>query len=352
MLIFSYLTRRFLAFLAAISLLLAFIFNFIEFFEKIVRSKQVPVSVIIHFLSLNFIPTFFDLLPIAVWLAMCLLIKELMGRYEWELLQLMTFIPRKFLRFSLIMGLALSVSSLVLHERYVANLVFKAERFKQEKFKQGAPQILVNKWFELDHDRICYFSIFNPETVAGDDLLIIQFSPDFTFQKMIQACHFTINPATTSIEIPEARIFDMGVQGEYIQKELAIHSPAFFSQLKMNFEYPTLFNTAKKLSLYGKLLPSGVYNEMLGHFCSRMGYYIQLLLYPLLTICLFMVTSHPYIRWILALLAYPLLLTATITSDAAFHSGFHAFILLMPYLLVLLFVLWCWGMGSKIKKTP
>lgn len=339
-----------MAFFVAISLMLAFIFNFIEFFEKIVRAKQVPVRVIIHFLSLNFIPTFFDLLPIATWLATCLLLKELLGRYEWELLQLMTFIPQKLFRFALIMGLFLSSTAFVLHERYVADLVFKAEHFKQEKLKQGVPQKLVSKWFELDNNQICYFSVFDPETVMGEDLLVIRFSPEFTFQKMVRAAHFMLNPSTTTIMIQSGHVFDMESQQEHVEQDLEIHSPAFFSQLRMNFECPTLLNTAKKLTLYGKLLPYGVYNEVFGQLCGRIAYYMQLLLYPLLTICLFMITNHPFIRWVLALAAYPLFLIATIAGDEAFHSGFQALILLVPYLFILFLIAACWIRQGIIRK--
>src|SRR3972149_4709923 len=85
----SYFLRRFIGFFFALTLLLAVIFNLIEFFEKLVRVKHTDIGSIIHFIGLNFLPSFSDLMPIGVWLATCIMIWEFHQNHEWETLFLL-----------------------------------------------------------------------------------------------------------------------------------------------------------------------------------------------------------------------------------------------------------------------
>lgn len=333
MLIFWYLARRFLAYVISISLMLAFLFNFVEFFEKLLRVKHVSVATIMHFLSLNFIPAFFDLLPIGVWLATCLVLKDLLANNEWELLQLLIFVPRRFFVFTLAMGVIVSASALLLYEGGAAHLAFQAEHFRQDKFKQGTGSKLLNRWFELDNNQFFYCGVLDLATFEGKDLILITMSPDFHLEKIVKAADFTVDPITSIVSAPENNIH--------------FSSPGLFAQINLSLEEPTLGNLARKILFHKDILPAGVYNELLGQLCTRLGYYFQILLYPVITFCLFMCTYHPYARWVCMLLAYPLVLLAVTIGNAAFHNGFHALAILLPYLIMLLVV-----MLVRVKRFP
>ena len=347
MIIFWYLTRRFLSFFVAVSLALALLFNFVEFFEKIVRLRSADTSVIAQFLGLSLIPNFFELLPIGVWLATCLLLKDLYQRHEWESLELLAYAPRRFFAFMFVMGLGLSMTTFVVYERWVSSLVFRAERFKLEYLKQASSQTIVSRWMELDNNQFCYFSVLDLKTLQGNDLLLVVLNKTFGLEKIIKSPRFTINTDNNTIHLGTAQVFDVEGQHEPVVASLKLESPAFFSSLRTNFETPTLSNSFKKILLYRSVLPFGVYNELMGQLCTRLAYYLQLLIYPVLTVSLFMLWSNPYIRWGAAFIAYPLFLLAGVIGQAAVEHGLPAELLLIPYLLIMLFVLGFWYRLSR-----
>jgi hypothetical protein len=342
MLLFRYLGRRFLLYLLTLDFLLAFIFNFIEFFEKMVRVKHTTAGVIIAFLRLNFIPTFLDLLLISTWLATCFVIKELFVRHEWELLHLLTFIPQRFFMLMLTMGIFISTAAFVLYENCGAQLAFRAESFKKEKFKQSTDHILMTTWLELDNNRLCYFSVLDTKTLQGQDLLLIAMSPKFTLQSVVKASSFTIDFATMAIIIPEGLVFDSDQQCETMIYNKKLVVPAFFSQLGINLEVPRVSNMIKKAIFYRDALPPHVYDDVLGKLFTRLAYFMQLLLCPLFVFALFMCCSHPYGRWVAALSAYPLFIVVGIIGDKLFQYGLHPLIIFAPLLVILFFIIWCW----------
>jgi len=341
MILFWYLTRRFLSYVFSITFLLTFLFNFIEFFEKLMRAKQTSVAVITYFLRLNFVPTFFDLLAIGTWLGTCFLLKELCWRHEWDLLNLLTYIPGRLLTFAMWMGISISLFALVAHEQYVAPLAFKAERFKQEKLKQGVKHRLVTTWLELDNNRMCYFSVLDPQTGDGEDLLLISMSPQFLLERMVRAPHFHVDFKTMNIHIPHGMVVDSGEQKEQSVTDISLSVPAFFSQLSISLEAPLLWNLSKKLMFAKHLLPRGVYDELLGSLLLKIGYFLQILLYPLLTVCVFMCIHHPVVQWIAALSVYPVMLVSTQIVDILFHYGLSPLVLLLHYLLFIIMALVC-----------
>lgn len=339
MLVSWYLTRRFLGYFTTLVLFLAFLFNLVEFFEKIVRVKHVAVGTVFHFLGLNILPSLFELMPVGLWLATCFLLKELATRHEFECLHLLTFIPRRFFSFFLLMGLGVALVTFGLREQFVAHLTIKAERFKKEAFKLHSDQKIISKWVELDEDRFCYFSVLDAQKSEGTDLLIVTMSPQFRFQQIITAPYFTIDPKVSSVIIPEARIEQEGEEGRTVNN-IVVNSPGFFSHLRMNFDVPTVGALTKKILLYRHVLPRGVYYELWYELLARIIFYIQLLLYPLMTACLFMFTRHQYMRWLLMLLPYPLLTGMGAVTDTLFRCGWHPIVSMFPYVFIMFFIVW------------
>ncbi len=306
------------------------------------RLRAVSSGLLLQFFGLSFVPNFFDLLPIGLWLATCLLLKDLYQRHEWESLELLSYAPRRFFTFMLVMGLCVSVATFVVYERWVASVVFRAERFKQEHLKQGSSQKIVNRWTELDNNQFCYFNVLNLETMRGSDLLLIVLNKSFGLEKIIKASSFVIDASSNTIHLGMAHVFDVEGQGESLATNLKLESPAFFSALRTNFETPTLSNSIKKIVLYRSALPFGIYNELMAQLCARLTYYVQLLLYPLLTISLFFLMQNVLLRWVAALAAYPLFLLAGVIGQAAVSQGLHAELILIPYFLIILFIFWFW----------
>ena len=342
MMLSRYLARKFLLYVVTISFLLAFIFNFIEFFEKIVRVKHATASTIATFLGLNFIPSFLDLLLIGVWLATCFLLKELYLHHEWESLQLLTYIPQRFFVFMLTMGIVVSSAALMLNEYGGAALAFRAEQFKQERLKQSMDHVLLTTWLELDHNRFCYFSALDTKTLQGDDLLLITMSPEGSLQTVVKAPHFEVDFASMKIMIHQGREFDRDEQDERDIHDKIMVVPAFFSQLRVNLEVPTVGAMFKRVIFYRSALPQGVYNDILGKLFGRISYFLQILLCPLLVVALFLCAQHPYVRWILALSAYPLCIVAGLVGDAGVRHGLHASFVFLPLMLMGLFIGWSW----------
>jgi lipopolysaccharide export LptBFGC system permease protein LptF len=342
MMLFTYLARKFSLYVITISFLLAFIFNFIEFFEKMVRVKQARAMAVTTFLGLNFIPTFLDLLLIGVWLATCFLLKELCWHHEWELLQLLTYIPKKFFVFMVIMGVAVSSMAFVINEYCGASLAFKADKFKQERLKQSMDHVLMTTWLELDRGRFCYFSVLDTKTLRGEDLLLITMSSQGMLQSVVKAPFFTVDFKSMTVTVPDGYEFDHEEQEEKKIRNKTFVLPAFFSQLRINLEIPTVGNLLNRVTFYRHALPQGIYNDLLGKLFARISYFIQILICPLLVIALFMCTQHPYVRWVLALSAYPLCIVAGLVGNAGVRHGLHASFIFFPLLLMALFIGWCW----------
>ena len=343
MVIFTYLARRFAGYVFVTSFLLAFLFNFIEFFEKLVRVKHTTVATILEFLRLNFLPSLIDGMPIALWLATCLLLKELMQHNEWELLQIISFVPKRFFVFTVTMGLLFGTAVLVVRESTVADLAARAERFKHEKFKQERVQKIIGRWVELSAHQFAYFNVLDLDQMTGLDLLVVTMRPNFELERIVTAPTFTIDPTNCTVLAQQAKVVAMDHPEAVAFDQLTFHTPALLPQLKMSLEAPTLHNLGRKIILYQDVLPIGVYKELLYAFLMRLICYLQLLLYPALTFCLFMLVTNAIGRWALALAPYPLFMLLGVVSDAAFRYGLNPWFILVPYILLIIFLLIFWG---------
>lgn len=351
MLIFSYLARRFFAYVCTVGLMLAFIFNFIEFFEKLLRLKHASVGTIIHFVALNFIPTFFDLLPICAWLAMCLLIKDLVTSQEWELLQVLMFIPKRLLLFAISIGAIMSLSTFFLYEGIGSNLTFQAEHFRKNTFKQGTGKKLFDRWFELADNQFFHCELADLENNSGKGLAMISMDHNFQLTTIVNASDFYLDPVSSTITAPMATRYDAKSPGTLVHHSFTLQAPELFSQFALSNEEQSLKNLLSKTVMHSaKKLPAGIYRDIQGQLFTRLAYYLQILLYPLITACLFMCLYHPYAQWVLMLSAYPIVLIAGLIGNGLFHSGMHPVIILVPYILLLTIILL--GLGLQIRPKP
>lgn len=306
------------------------------------RAKHASASVIFTYLGLNMIPSFFDLMPIGLWLATCFLLKELEQRHEWEPLQLLTFIPKKFFVTLLVLGVSLGLCSLVLREQIVIPLAFKSERFKQDKFKQRTGEKIVSKWLELDPNQFCYVDYLDLQKQEGEGLLVLWLSPEFVVEKLLSAPQFYTNQESKKIIIPQGQLAT-GTQSDVVVGDHQLYFPSFFSQIRISLEVPRLYTMAKKAILYKDYLPQASYNELLYAIFMRTAYYFQIVLYPIMTLILFMLSRHSYMRWLLALIPYPFFTLLAVVTDNLYRHGMHPILLLLPYAILIMGIFGYWA---------
>ena len=334
----QYILKRFFSYVFFINTGLTLLFSLIEFFEKMMRVQQATIQSILYFIFLSIAPAFFENLPLASWLATCMLIKEMQQQNEWEIVAILNIPFKKILK-SIFYGSALLAAISFFGKEFVShNVSQRAETFKQKEFKQKQNNKIFNQWFWLKENVFCNFGYLDLKTQTGHKISIIHLSPQSIITKLICAQNFTINRKTKAIIIKSGTITKVGRQKTITNKHFLL--PSFFSQLNVTGQTPPLTRLASLLIFEHGSLPSNVYQNLLYTFLQRILIHLLLILYPLLTITFFFLTNRQY-RWALILLPYPLFIILSLVADSLMqilHNGLLAFI---PYvtLFLLLFTL-------------
>jgi lipopolysaccharide export LptBFGC system permease protein LptF len=327
-----YISNRFFAYVAFASISLTLIFNLIEFFEKMVRVNQ-TVDAIFNFILLNILPSFFENLPVAAWLAMCMLLREMQQQNEWEIAELLNIPSKKIFATIFMCTSFLAFLNFSGKEIFTRKISQKAEQFKQEKFKQNKNKKLFNQWFLLSENEFCHFQYLDLETEQGRELSIFKVSPRFKIEKIRYAEIFRTKPKTNELFIESGSEIKTlkRKREEIIEKN--IFMPCFFTQLHMKGRGPKFLHLINLVIFERKILPENVYNNLLYTFLNRILVHLLLILYPLLTLAIFFFFRHVgrYYRWILIFSPYPIfvvLSTITDTLMQMFCNGIFAF---LPY---------------------
>ncbi|MFA5075071.1 MAG: LptF/LptG family permease [Candidatus Babeliales bacterium] len=316
MVLASYIFKRFFKYFFLINILSTFLFNFIEFFEKIVRVKIASTGTILHFILLNLLPSFFSNFPLSSWLATCLLLKELAQQNEFEVFQILNIKPGQLFKLFLTLGIILSAISFVGKEYISLNLLNKTEHFKLEKFKQNSTQIVLNKWLILPQNILCFFQSLDLKNNTGSSLLLLYMSDKFEIQKTIFSKDFEINPKINNFYIKNCSIIQPENNNLIEEKNLNLNLPSFFSQLKLNLKIQTLFNILQSLITQKNLLPKHIWYDLLLQFIKRILFHLQVIIFPLLTLCLFFILPYDNkYKWLLILIPYPLILLCLALSE-------------------------------------
>lgn len=341
MIIYSYLARRFLLYCIAITTLLTFLYNFVEFFEKMLRVKHTNISTILYFLQLNTLPAFIDYLPLGAWLSSALLLKELFSRNEWDVLQFITFVPRRLIIFFASMGFILVVFAFILNEGFVASIAFKTESFKQEKFKQNSVQTIINQWFELGQGKIFYGGVIEVQSGTCTDGIIIEMDPEtLAIKQIIKIPIFTLNVDQQTLGFETAKVFEIETSCERILSEKTLFVPALFSQIRIHNQPLRVFSVIRSLLYNRQSLPSSAYKALINKLCKRLEYYIQLFMYPVLSIFLFLICMpYDYMRWIALLCTYPLMMSLGLFTDLLMAKGTLLFGIFIIYFIIVVMLM-------------
>lgn len=345
MILIRYLLSRLFLNIFSINIGLTLLFNFIEFFEKMVRVEQTNAATILYFIALNIVPSFFENLSTAAWLGSCLTLKELYQQNEWETLQLLNVSLKKVIFLVLVAGTTLTVFSFFGKEFLTHTLAQSTEEFKLKQFKHNKHQKLFNQWFVLKktcavpraNRYFCYFGFLNLQENKGSNFSLLELSKDFKIKKITSAKHFLIFPKTKEITMSNGIEILTETKKQALLREKKFFLPGFFTQLQMRGTSLSLKQLFQAVILDSHTLPPSTYNQILYIFLSRVLEHLLLLLYPLLTFILFFTFPyHRLYRWILIFLPYPvatLLFTAADSAMQFFQNGLFA---IVPYVILIL----------------
>lgn len=345
-----YFLKRFFKYFLLINTSITFLFNFIEFFEKLVRIKHATTGTIIHFIILNTVPSFFDNLALSSWLTTCLLLKEFYQQNEIDTFRILNINSKKLFNLFFLAGSILAIFSFIGKEKFVLNLINESNEFKLEKLKNQDIKKIFDRWIiiipQKDPNKLeinnlsniyCYFSFLDTEKNIGTDFLLFYVNQNFEIEKTIVAKEFFINLNEKSILIKKALQLDIKDNNQEDLINLNLNIPSFFSQLQFNNNIPSLYTILQSLITSKNILPSNIWYDLLFQLLKRILAHLQLIIYPLLTFCLFLLIPYESkLRWILILLPYPLITILT------------SWLVIFPYFL---FILVIFIIKKRLEKT-
>jgi lipopolysaccharide export LptBFGC system permease protein LptF len=351
-----YFFKRYFKYFFLIDSAFTLLFNFIEFFEKFIHAKHVSTSVVLHFVALNIPPSFFENIPLSCWLATCLVIKEFAQQNEWEFFQILSIDYKKIFSLFFAASFITTIISFIGKEEFTLNLANKAEKFKLEKFKQNSQQKIVNKWLtlvvdeqDLNKNLFCYFNLLDLQSTQGKGLTLIYMTTNFEIEKVITAQDFEVQFKEQKIFIPDGTSIEIENKSHEKLKNICFSIPSFFSQLQLNINIPSLFFLTKNLISDKKILPFEIWNDILAQLLKKIYFHLQVLIYPILTICLFLLFFHfPLLKWFVIFLPYPLLMLISTVVDTIVQKRLNSILTLIPYLLLLMII---FLFKKKLEKT-
>lgn len=295
---------------------------------------------ILYFVFINLLPSFFENLPISSWLATCALLKEMHQQNELEVLTVLNVPIKNIFLILFSCGTFFAFFNFFGKELFTHSLARHAESFKQERFKQQQEEKLLNQWFLLEKNKFCHLQFLDIKTKQGAELSIFTVSPSFKIESVTTAKAFTFDQETETITILEGSSLNIESreQKDIFKKDIKL--PSFFSQLRHKGKELPLKQFFFLVAYEKSIIPEHVYDQLLYLFLQRFLVHFLLILYPLLTLSLFLFfPHHKYLRWAAIFIPYPLfMVTSTITDSLFqfFHNGLFAII---PYVILLLLII-------------
>jgi len=324
MILFGYLFRKLLLNSFAITIGLTFLFNLIEFFEKLVRVNNASTSAILYFIALSLIPSFFENMTIGTWLGACMTLKEMDQQNEWETIQLLNIKKKSLYLFLLAFGLFMATISFFGKEFIALHLANKAEHFNKQEFKRTTRH---RQWFALNNNRFC--------SLQGTTFCLFKLSDNGTIDKVTTTDNALFDPENKNVHLTHGTIINNKTHSKEQVDSYTLFLPGLFSQQAIEKSTPSLGQLLTTILFDKSSLPPPLYNHLLYQLWKRILAHLLLILLPLLTFSLFFLFPYGSYKWLLFLLPYPLATLLLFAADAlasAFPSGIIAF---MPSLLLL-----------------
>ncbi|MBU4269931.1 LptF/LptG family permease [Candidatus Dependentiae bacterium] len=341
----KYFFKNYFKYLFLINLSFTLLFNFIEFFEKMARTKNVSIETILQFILLNLGPSFFESIKISSWLSAIMVIKEFHDQNELETFKILNINNKKLFNLFLISGIIISLISFIGRENITLKLQNKSEQFKFKQLKKINRENVTNKWLEIKshnnklHKSYCYFQSLNLINNTGTNIILLDIDENFKIYKIINSQKFQIKPSREIIELKKPNIVKINSNNYKNPKNKILHMPSFFSQLKMEDKIPPLSLFLKNIFLEKDFLPQNIWFNMISELLKRIFFYLQIIIYPVLTFCLFILFEN-FLRykWTIMFAPYPIILLTDLLTNFLAKFNLNPIILLLPYLLIFLFI--------------
>jgi len=342
MILAKYIAKRFFIYFFIVNIGLTLLFNFIEFFEKFSQLQNIKTIEIAHFIFLNLIPSFFDLIPLASWLGVCLLIRELYQKNEITNFYVLGIKPRKLMPTFLFCGLTLVLISFIGKELISRPLSQVSETFKAIHLKKNTNKIIYNQWFLPQEDLFVYFQVLDFEKSIAQNAFFLFLNHKFELEKKLESSKVILSPIDQKVFIPNGNSFNFKTNTISPIAMESLYLPGLFAHLKMHKGIPSLKRQILNLQLIRKILPYETYNLELGLLWSRVLSFLQPLLFIFLTFCLFFgfLRSKLY-KWILIFATYPIILVLNSIAQFSLQHNAPFFVILIPYLIALITCLIC-----------
>jgi hypothetical protein len=339
MILARYVLKRYAFALLTIALLLGFFSNLIEFFEKLTRVRHAELGHLLQFLALNFLPSSIDLLPLAMWLATLVVLRDLTKDQGWDFLRLIGFMPRHL---AIILG-SFSIFLIILvgvaRETIIVSLAQHAQKVRREHFKKVPMSHYINVWLELDANTFCSFGCLDLATSKGKDFVYCNVDEHFCINRLIYGPAVSIADDRQHVLIERGYLFKEHASLEPLNGVMLPVPPSVWKHLAFTSEIPTFITLCKWLFMYRFFLSPPLYAEMWVQWLKTVNFYLQCLLLPILTILLFGSLATGSVAWFGALALYPISLGLDLLMDQAVIAGAVSWVLFVPYL-CLICLLW------------
>jgi lipopolysaccharide export LptBFGC system permease protein LptF len=336
-----YFFRNYATYFLTVTAFFALLFSSIEFLEKTARAKSIGIKTISHFVALNSIPAAFDLMPLGSWLATGLLLREFFANEEWDSLFLLNIGLKRIAAIFLATGFVVSALCAITYESFGLTLSEKRSQFKAINFKNAPDQKVLNKWFMLDDNVLCFVEFLDMKTGQGSNFMLIEADTNSQLGRIKKCNDFVINSdgKTVTMFRPKS-LLDNGKGVESVSAEV-FSSPSFFWHLKSSqITVPRLSNMLTMLFAGRKILGSSTKIELWNLILKRLLFYLQIALFPLITMAFLMVGFHTKIHWgVFILLPYPILTVSSDIADFFVSKGGSLAMLAVPYILILAIIL-------------
>ncbi len=147
MIFLRFIGKKYLAYLAGVSLSLAALYTLVEVLEKLARYREVSVSLLVHYAAIVFIPSFMTLFSISAFLAAILLLREMVLRDYSILMAVYGIHIRRVVVIVGLCSLLAGTGIMVLHEAVGYHLSRRMVQAKVWLFKRGDTP--VEEWLRL-----------------------------------------------------------------------------------------------------------------------------------------------------------------------------------------------------------
>ncbi len=339
MILVRYLLWRFCLYWGAVSGILATLFVTIDFFSKLQRHSGEGFFRLASYFFCSFLPTFFEVLPVSIWLASLLLLRELSRRNEFEAMALAGVGSSFLIKVGLLAGLLGVLMTCCMEDYLMARLLSAAQRERRELIKGQAAWVAENRWILLKPGLIATFNRLDCVSGCGSGLALFKTDDGF-MQSVTTAEHFcmykttdsTVNLSLDGVSILKA---DGGIVDS--KKAYMVTVPNFLYTLQSDQKHYSLVQSLSLLA--DKALLDDICGgaAMLHDAITRIIYFLSLLFYPAVTITVFVVMPYtPFIGWFSAFSPYLFFNGCKILLESLIAAGASSLILFVPYVTILL----------------